>query len=145
MREIVPTFKVRQVGDAISASHLCTGVTPPTLLPPHPPPCCPPTQMCSLITARLSATCYRKNPPSSRTHAIPVLINLSAPSLWAPPPPPSSKCLHTPPTHPHSRLEWQSGAAYGRKMSHKLFVFQSLSRPSWWNHAIRSGRCGFPD
>lgn len=29
------------------------------------------------ITASLSATCYRMKPPSSRTHAIPVLINLS--------------------------------------------------------------------
>lgn len=85
MRKIVPTFKVRQVGDAISASHLCTGGNTPTLLPPT-PTLLPPTQMCSLITARLSATCYRKNPPSSRTHAISVLINLSPPSLWAPPP-----------------------------------------------------------
>lgn len=36
------------------------------------------------ITACLSAPCCRMNPPSSRKHAIPIFINLSAPSLKAP-------------------------------------------------------------
>lgn len=72
---------------------------------------CPPQP--EQITARLSATCYRKNRPSS-IYLAHLCGHLSP-----------SKCL-------------QSGGASGRKMSHKrLFAFQTLSPPPWRNHAIR--------
>lgn len=97
------TLKAQQSRQVRLSLHL-------TCPPPHPQP--------EQITARLSATCYRKNRPSSIYH----LCGHLSPS----------KCL-------------QSGGASGRKMSHKrLFAFQTLSRPPWRNHAIRPRGGGVP-
>lgn len=94
MRKIIPSFKVRQVGDAISASHLCTGGdTPPTTttLPPHPDvhpdvqPDNSPSE-CYLLqkeSALIAHTCdLRPHKPIS-----PISVGTSPPS----------KCLHLPP------------------------------------------------
>lgn len=87
------------------------------------------------ITACLSATCYRKNPPSWHTHAIPIFDD-SSPSLWA------SLPSWVPPAHSLPD-EKQSGATCRWKMSHKLlFTSRSLSPPSWWAHAIHSAAQG---
>lgn len=93
MRKIRPSFKVRQGGDAITASHLCTGgggVTPPTTtLPPHPDvqPDTSPSE-CYLLqkeSALIAHTC------DLRPHK-----SISPISVGTSPP---SKCLHPTP-HP---------------------------------------------
>lgn len=127
MREIVPTFKVRQVGDAISASHLCTGVTPPpccppppTLLPPHPDvqPDNSPSE-CYLLqkeSALIAHTCD----PRPHKSICPI-------SVGTPPPPLSASTPH-PPT-PTAALNGNQVPLMGEKCRTNCLCFSRYRDP----------------